>query len=232
MVIRQVLEQYFNPLEGSNMKRCTFFLFVAMMVAMSDANEDILIEREFVFQEYNDITKRQVKKEAHIFYTESDGVLTVIWEDFIPISRSPSGANNPYHSHLQIFGFKPNERLAMSKLLDKYFEWRSIAIENKVSSMQKVIGEIEANFLWRIGEVGEVQRDKASITLGFLSQTATRHQLFVRFPKVEDDSSHKFNSWYLDEEQARLLAKCISQEYIEKKVEESKKGAATRDLFK
>ena len=53
------------------MKRCTFFLFVAMMVAMSDAKvsgESITIEGEFVFYEYNDIAKKQIKKEALVSY--------------------------------------------------------------------------------------------------------------------------------------------------------------------
>ncbi len=59
------------------------------------------------------------------------------------------------------------------------------------------------------------------------------HPSYISFPQIKDDhSSRKFDTWYLDEAEVRHLAKCLSPSYIEEKIEEFRKGTATRDLFK
>ena len=161
--------------------------------------------------------KKQVKRDAHIFLPEDSDRLVIGWKDFI---------------YLQYVILLSDDRLSMSQLLDKYFEWRLIAVENKVSDMDKEIGTVDVHFMWKTGD-GEMKGGKGSMTLGFLAQTETRHQLYISFPKIEDDhSSRKFDTWYLDEAEVRHLDKCLSPSYIEKKIEEFRKGAATRDLFK
>ncbi len=148
------------------MARMHIFFFVVMMVATPDGKvqaENIDIEKKYVFYEYNDMMKKQVKRDAHIFLSEDSDRWIIGWKDFI---------------YLQYVVLLSDDRLSMSQLLDKYFEWRLIAVKNKVSDMDKEIGTVDVLFMWKT-ENREMQGARASMTLGFLAQTETRHQLYI-----------------------------------------------------
>jgi len=126
-----------------------------------------------------------------------------------------------------------SEIIKFADMIDKYFEWNKIAIDNNVTN-NKSIGDLSIRLSMDLGDKWEDW--DTSMNVYFFSQNNKRHQLLLRFQTLEYADGwvkYKHNTNYFDLEDVTLLKKLLQPDYAHKVVEESiEKEKATDDLFK
>jgi hypothetical protein len=118
-------------------------------------------------------------------------------------------------------------------MIDKYFEWSKIAIDNNVTN-NKSIGDLSIHLSLHLDD--EWEEWDTSMNVYFFSQNTKRHQLLLGFQTLEYADGwvkYKHNTNYFDLEDVTLLKKLLQPELARKIVAESiEKQKATDDLFK
>jgi len=115
------------------------------------------------------------------------------------------------------------------KAIEKYEEWNKKAIEKEVT-LEKDISEISLkDIFWQSGDDWRFS-GKTQTTASFFSQSKTRHQFILMFPKVTDKynkySDHKPDIIYFDFAEAVKFKEALKEESIKaflKKTEEQAK---------
>ena len=140
---------------------------------------------------------------------------------------------SPYLNDAVQIELSKNELKKFTALIDKYFEWNKIAIENNVTN-NKSLGDVSVHLSLHLGD--EWVDWDTSMNVSFFSQNTTRHQLLLRFQTLEYADGwvkYKHNPNYFDFEDVTLLKKLLQPELAQKIVEESiEKQKVTEDLFK
>tara|TARA_B100000427_G_C15365169_1_gene531731 strand:+ start:229 stop:795 length:567 start_codon:yes stop_codon:yes gene_type:complete len=127
-----------------------------------------------------------------------------------------------------------DNRDTLIKIVDKYLEWRETAIENEVKIQKKI--EIDFNSIAAFMYGGELYLSENGKMYGTLfSRSEKKHELVLTFEELVSTSNeyitHKPDILYIKYEDVLNLKKLISDENIEKVIEEINKQKDVDNLF-
>ena len=127
-----------------------------------------------------------------------------------------------------------DDRDTLIKIVDKYLEWRQTAIENEVKIEKKI--EIDFNSFSGFMYGGDLYISENGEMYGTLfSRSEKKHELVLTFEELVSTSNeyitHKPDRLYIEYEDVLNLKKLISDENIEKVIEEINKQKEVDNLF-
>ena len=129
-------------------------------------------------------------------------------------------------------------RKILISIVDKYLEWNEKAISKEVT-LEKII-EIDLVVRGVYKSLDEwywsCNKPSSLIIPSFLSQNTKRHQLILSFGKIQSCSNeymdHKPDQLYIDYEEALIIKQLLTQESIDKTIQEYEKQKSIEDDFK
>ena len=130
------------------------------------------------------------------------------------------------------------DREIFISMFDKYIEWNEKAISKEVT-LEKTI-EIDLVVRGVFKSVDDwhwsCERPSNSIVAGFFSQNTKRHQLVLSFGKIQSCSNkyidHKPDQLYVDYEEALIIKQLLTQDSLDKAIQEFEKQKSIEDDFK
>ena len=119
-----------------------------------------------------------------------------------------------------------NELTQFRNVIDKYLQWEALATKNKdelkkdITTIKFPVAILKSNYS-DSGHGGY----NPKITFMFFSQNPQRHQLLLKFSKVEADDnqfiSKKPSTAYIEKDQVEKMKQILSEENIAKKQQEA-----------
>ena len=142
----------------------------------------------------------------------------------------------PYSNNKNKIYLSENDLGVIRKIIEKYFEWESIAIENQVKIEKQIPNsKIKTGIIWQ-DEDKWYKSYNLLLDFTFVSRTKNIHQLVISTNTVKDlDNQHienKIDTLYLYKEDIVLLYNILKVENIKNVINEYKQEEEIYKLFK
>lgn len=196
------------------------FFLILVIFNMSLFSEPILYKNDIKPKYFNSVWKRQNEVDFRIYYD--------VEQEFFDIYVDES---------IYTIGFTLSriEADALIKTIEKYKKWNIKASRKKIT-LEKEISKISVEkTFWKASHGDWNFSSQSIISVGFFSQTATRHQLTFSFPEWTSNDNRYMTvrpeTLYFSYKEALKLKKILSKTETSKFIIESKKRAKIESEF-
>ena len=171
---------------------------------------------------FNDVWKQFTDVENNFKYDQSEDLIYMYTYNYTTTA------------HL----LNKEHREILISIVDKYLEWNEKAISKEVTLEKNIEIDLVVRGVFKAGSDWHwsCERPSNSIIAKFFSQNTERHQLVLSFGKIQSCSNeyidHKPDQLYIDYEEALIIKQLLTQDSIDKTIQEFEKQKSIEDDFK